>query len=264
MNEKIDTSIKPDRVLGDEWLTWSGNLDESKIYDENANLFAIYASMAVLILLGALVIILYMIEPRLNMLNPALVYVARTITIFIISVSTVLGILIIISVFTGKNLLYHKRFGQIAASRILPLAYAIARRSGISRDRFSNSFITFSNAIVKASHKPGNGKTILLIPRCLKSDIKKEVIDLGNRAGIGVFSATGGGQARKIILKEHPSAVIGVACERDLISGINDVAPKMPTLGITNKRPEGPCKNTLVNLDEVKKAIETLTGKSLE
>jgi len=264
MNEKIDTSIKQDRVLGDEWLTWSGNLDESKIYDENANLFAIYASLAVLILLGALVITLYMIEPRLNMLNPALVSVARTITILTISVSTVLGILIIISVFTGKNLLYHKRFGQIAASRILPLAYAIARRSGISRDRFSNSFISFSNAIVKASHKPGNGKTILLIPRCLKSDIKKEVIDLGNRAGIGVFSATGGGQARKIILKERPSAVIGVACERDLISGIHDVAPKMPTLGVTNKRPEGPCKNTLVNLDEVKKAIETLTGKFLE
>ena len=44
----------------------------------------------------------------------------------------------------------------------------------------------------------------------------------------------------------------------------HDVATKMPTLGITNKRPEGPCKNTVVNLDEVKKAIETFTGKSLE
>ncbi len=182
MNEKIDTSRKLDRVLGDEWLTWSGNLDESKIYDENANLFAIYASTAVLILLGVFVIILYMFEPRLNMLNPALVYIARSITILIISVSIILGLLIITSVFTGKNFLYHKRLGQIAASRILPLAYAIARRSGISRDRFSNSFVTFSNAIVKASHKPGNGKTIMLIPRCLKSDIKKEVIGMGNRA----------------------------------------------------------------------------------
>ena len=79
-----------------------------------------------------------------------------------------------------------------------------------------------------------------------------------------VYTAAGGGQARKIIREQRPTAVIGVACERDLMSGINDIVPKMPTLGVTNKRPEGPCKNTLINMDELRKAIETLTGVSLE
>ncbi|MFH1422356.1 MAG: DUF116 domain-containing protein [Planctomycetota bacterium] len=264
MNEKIDTSSKPDRVLGDEWLNWAGTLDESKTYNETAKLFAVYAAITVLILLGCLGIILYLIEPRLQLLNPALVFFARILTILIISVSIICGTLILISVFTGKNLLFHTRLGQIAATRILPMTIAIARRLGISRDRLANSFVIFSNAIVKASHKPGNGKTIILLPRCLKADLKKEIQDMAKLANVGVFTAGGGGQARKIIIKERPSAVIGVACERDLISGIHDVAPKMPTFGVTNKRPEGPCKNTLINLDELKNAIETLTGKSLD
>ncbi len=264
MNEKIDTSLKPDRVLGDEWLNWTGTLDESKTYNETAKLFAVYAAIAVLILLGCLGIILYLIEPRLQLLNPALVFFARILTILIILASIICGTLIVTSVFTGKNLLFHTRLGQIAATRILPITLVIARRLGISRDRLANSFITFSNAIVKASHKPGKGKIIILLPRCLKADLKKEIQNIAKLADVGVFTAGGGGQARKIIIKERPSAVIGIACERDLISGIHDVAPKMPTFGVTNKRPEGPCKNTLIDIDEVKNAIETLTGKSLD
>ncbi|MFC1489978.1 DUF116 domain-containing protein [Candidatus Latescibacterota bacterium] len=264
MNEKNDPNKKPDRVLGDEWLTWTGSLDESKMYDENAHLFAIYSSIALVFLLAGIAAVLYFIEPRLDLLHPALVYVARALTILIISAFVITGILIIASVFTGKNFLIHKRLGQIAATRILPIAVLIAKRFGIPRDKLGNSFVTFSNAIVKASHIPGKGKTIILLPRCLRADIKKQVKELGSRADVGVFSATGGGQARKIIIKERPTAVIGIACERDLVSGIHDVAVKMPTIGITNKRPEGPCKNTTIDLEEIKNAIKTFTGKSLD
>ncbi|MFC1541650.1 DUF116 domain-containing protein [Candidatus Latescibacterota bacterium] len=264
MNEKNDPIKKPDRVLGDEWLTWSGSLDESKMYNESANLFAFYSSLTLIIILVGLAAVLYLIEPRLYMIHPALVFVARIVTIIAISVLVIIGILLIVSVFTGRNFLFHKRIGQVVATRLFPLAFPIAKRFGIPRDKLGNSFVTFSNAIVKASHIPGNGKTIILIPRCLKPDIKEQVKELGNRAGIGVFSATGGGQARKIIIKERPSAVIGIACERDLVSGIHDVAVKMPTIGVTNKRPEGPCKNTTIDLDEIKNAIKTFTGTELD
>ncbi len=79
-----------------------------------------------------------------------------------------------------------------------------------------------------------------------------------------MFVATGGGEARKVIHQERPSAVIGVACERDLISGIHDVAPKVATLGVANQRPEGPCKNTLIDLEELRVAIRALTGIDVE
>jgi hypothetical protein len=264
MNEKNDPNKKPDRVLGDEWLTWTGSLDESVMYNENARLFAVYSSIALAIILTGIAAVLYLIEPRLEMIHPVLVYTARGITIIIISALVIAGILLFASVFTGKNLLFHSRFGQIFATRLLPVAFLIAQRCGIPRDKLGNSFVTFSNAIVKASHTPCDGKTIILIPRCLTADMKEKVKELGNRAGVGVFSATGGGQARKIIIRERPSAVIGVACERDLVSGIHDVAVKMPTIGVTNKRPEGPCKNTTIDLDDIKNAIKTFTGKSLD
>jgi hypothetical protein len=257
-------TTKTDRRLGDEWENWTGNLDESRSYHETAGLFIFYGSLALLILLAGMGFVLYMIEPRLAQVHPALIYIARTVAIAFALISGGLGVLIIASAFTGRNLLFSSRLGQVAAARILPLAFAIAHRLGISRDRLSNSFVRFSNAVVPATWRPHPGKTVILIPRCLKPDVKKAVQELGDRAGVGVFIATGGGEARQIIRRERPSAVIGVACERDLISGIRDVAPKIVTLGVANQRPEGPCKNTLVDLDEVRGAIKTLTGVNIE
>ncbi len=264
MNKEIAPTGKIDRVLGDEWEDWGGRLDESQAFDETARLFTIYASIAVLIVSIIIGVVLYLIEPRLNMINPALVFLARGITIGVTLLILAVSLLLILSVFTGRTLFIDTRFGQFAASRILPLALSVARRLGISRDRLGNSFVAFSNAIVRASYTPTGGKTVILMPRCLSAEQKREIRELGEKAGIGVFTATGGGEARKVILEERPSAVIGIACERDLISGIHDVAPKLPTIGVPNKRPEGPCKNTLVDVAEIKQAIRTLTGKEMD
>jgi uncharacterized protein len=264
MEQKTSDLSKKDRKLGDEWEDWNGDLDESVSYDETARLFTIYGALALLFILAFLGLVFYMIEPRLHQFHPVFLYAAQIMILLSVLVFIGLGMIIIASVFSGRNLLFNSRLGQVAASRILPLALTIGSRLGISRDRLGNSFVIFSNALVKASHKPGKGKTIILIPRCLKAEMRKEVQEMGEKAGVNVFIATGGGEARKVIREEKPSSVIGVACERDLISGISDVAPKMPTLGICNKRPEGPCKNTLINLDDLRKAIETLTGETFE
>ncbi len=264
MEEKVEKLEKRDRMLGDEWENWTGDLDESIVYNENAWLFTIFGGLTLLVILGGLAFALYMVEPRLMLIHPAVLITARILTAVIIAAAAVWAVLLAVSVFTGRNFIFNSRLGQMTAARILPVVLAIARRLGISRDRLGNSFVVFSNAIVRAAHKPGRGKTIILLPRCLKAELKQEVKELAARANVEVYTATGGGQARKIIRDNRPSAVIGVACERDLMSGINDVAPKMPTIGVTNKRPEGPCKNTLVDMDELKRAIETLTGISLD
>ena len=255
---------KAKRVLGDEWEDWTGELDESATYDESARLFAVFAGLTILVLTGVTGIAVYMIEPRLFLWHPVVMYAIRAAATLLVALIIVWCGLIIASVFTGKNLFFHGRLGQVTATRLLPFAIAVAKRLGISRDRLGNSFVTFSNAIVRASHKPGRGSVIILLPRCLNSDMKRQIKDLAERAGVGAFTATGGGQARNIIRQHRPSAVIGIACERDLMSGIHDVAPKMPTVGITNKRPEGPCKNTVVDLDEVRAAIEMLMGVKLD
>ncbi len=71
--------------------------------------------------------------------------------------------------------------------------------------------------------------------------------------------ATGGTLARKIVLDARPEAIVAVACERDLSSGIVDTFP-MPVMGISNERPFGPCFNTRVDLEKVKEAIRFFSG----
>ncbi len=71
---------------------------------------------------------------------------------------------------------------------------------------------------------------------------------------LNLFVATGGTIARKIVVETKPEAIVAVACERDLSSGVLDTYP-LPILGIINERPFGPCFNTAVSLDKVKDAL---------
>ncbi len=263
MDSSATDTSRPDRKLGDEWEDWSGDLDESTSYHETAALFTLFAAMSLFVVIAGIWLAVFLIEPRLSQVHPMLVWTARAAAAAFVICAAGLGGAAALSAFTGRGII-RTRIGQTAAAKILPLALALARKLGIPRDRIANSFVRFSNAIVRASHRPGPGKTIILVPRCLKADIRKAVQEMGERAGVGVFNATGGGEARHIIRRERPSGVIGIACERDLISGISDVAPMITTLGVANMRPEGPCKNTLVDLEELRIAIETFTGAPVD
>jgi hypothetical protein len=90
--------------------------------------------------------------------------------------------------------------------------------------------------------------------RCGRCNIK-DLISVADENNLKLFVATGGNLARRIVSDVRPEAVVAVACERDLSSGIADAYP-LPVLGIPNERPFGPCFNTRVNLAKVKEAIE--------
>lgn len=75
--------------------------------------------------------------------------------------------------------------------------------------------------------------------------------------------ATGGTLARQIIQQNHPKAIIAIACERDLISGMEDVMP-LPVLGLLNSRPNGPCLNTDVDITALRNLLTTITGEEYE
>jgi len=94
--------------------------------------------------------------------------------------------------------------------------------------------------------------------RCGKCNIK-DLIGISDRKGLSLFVATGGNIARRIVGDVRPEAVIAVACERDLISGIADIYP-LPVLGVYNERPFGPCINTKVDIKKVEEAIDLLSG----
>ena len=62
--------------------------------------------------------------------------------------------------------------------------------------------------------------------------------------------------ARRVIKTLRPQAVVAIACERDLTSGIQDVFP-LPIIGIFNERPFGPCCNTRVDIARVEATIQS-------
>ncbi len=92
--------------------------------------------------------------------------------------------------------------------------------------------------------------------RCGKCKIK-DLIELAEKYGVAISVATGGTIARKVVKEVRPDAIVAVACERDLSSGVVDTYP-LPVIGITNERPNGPCIDTTVDLQKVEKAIEWL------
>ena len=54
---------------------------------------------------------------------------------------------------------------------------------------------------------------------------------------MATFVATRGAYARQAIRERRPRAVVAVACERDMVSGLHDVAGKVPVLGLTMTLP---------------------------
>lgn len=142
------------------------------------------------------------------------------------------------------------------------------------KEALQRLIINMNNSLViRERHK--TKKILLLLPHCIqvdKCEIRlthniynckrcgkceiKDLIELADDFGLTLFVATGGTLARRIVMEAKPEAIVAVACERDLSSGIVDTYP-MPVLAISNERPFGPCYNTQVSLEKVKDAIKT-------
>ncbi len=141
------------------------------------------------------------------------------------------------------------------------------------KEDYQRLIINLNNRLVKRERSKTK-KILLLLPHCLQIDectIRltyniynckgcgrceiKDLIQIADENHLTLSVATGGSLARKIVNEVKPEAVVAVACENDLSSGIADIYP-LPILGIANERPFGPCLNTSVDLAKVKEAIE--------
>jgi len=159
---------------------------------------------------------------------------------------------------------------------IYPLLMLFGGFSKTLKEGFQRFIINVNNKLV-ISYGCKFKKILILLPHCLQvnecniritNDIYNckrcgncginGLIGLAEQKGIRLFIATGGSMARKVLKDFHPDAVVAVACERDLSSGIVDSFP-LPVLGIYNQRPEGPCFNTKVDIEKVKEAVEIFT-----
>ncbi|UCD72441.1 MAG: DUF116 domain-containing protein [Syntrophobacterales bacterium] len=181
---------------------------------------------------------------------------------------------LIITIYRGRDFFLSRKLRGIVIEVLFPLMVFWGRIMGISRERIQRSFIEINNQLVLSNaHETKPQRLLLLLPQCIQNfdcDIKitgdiqnckrcgkceiKDLIELSEKNKVKIAVATGGTLARRIIVKIRPQAIVAVACELDLTSGIQDAYP-IPVIGILNQRPSGPCYNTRVDIAEVREAL---------
>ena len=87
--------------------------------------------------------------------------------------------------------------------------------------------------------------------KCPLGDLVQTALDRGVRIAI----ASGGTGARRVVRETRPGLIIAVACPVDLSLGIMDVHP-IPTVGVLNSWPNGPCMDTWVDPEQVSAALD--------
>ncbi len=251
----------PKRVLGDEWLDWREDSAETEIREGKRTFLTI--SLAILIGFISLIFLFwYLILPRFELYGRSWA-TFLTIAVVLAAVFLILWyILLLFSLFSRNSYLsICLRKGTNLFLTLLPLSMKLAGRFGISRDRVGHSFIRVSNRLV--NNAVGDGQVLALLPRCLTRELKEKTKEIcAAYPDVVAYTAPGGTVARKIICETKPRAIIAVACERDLVSGIQDIAPKIPVIGIPNSRPKGPCRDTRIDLLEFESALDFFSNKS--
>ncbi len=170
---------------------------------------------------------------------------------------------------TGKTLYF-----------LYPLVVHSGRMLHIAQESIQHSFIAVNNRlVVNRSLRSAAKDVLLLLPHCLQHDqcdykITRdphncrrcgecqvpEILDLAGEKGLAMEIVTGGTLARQAVQKHRPRAIIAVACERDLSSGILDSFP-LPVYGVVNERPQGPCFNTRVNMTALQETLDSILKK---
>lgn len=259
MNENsTDRAPAPvkDRKLGNEWSDWDGSVEREWKIDEDQRVFIGFAFLSLTVIILSLALVYYMVSPRLEGWHHLLSTVAL-VALVTAGASVLLWFAAIaVPLLTGRPLPWRMEAVQRSFHLLVPLVFRIGSRFGISRDRMGNSFVNLSNALVRSARiNKQSGPLLMLLPHCLAPDSRRQVQELAGRYECLVHTVPGGEKARKLIHDHRPSRIIAVACERDLVSGLQDVSSIIPTFAIPNCRPEGPCKNTVVDLRRIEEAL---------
>lgn len=192
----------------------------------------------------------------------------------------ILGVaLLILTLIRGKEVFFATKLRGVVIEVLFPIMIVVGRLLGISKEKVRQSFVEVNNLLVRAKCRDSKPKRILLLmPHCLQFNdcpIKitsdaykcqacgkcriKDLVDLARKHDVHLSVATGGTLARRRVAEAKPDAIIAVACERDLTSGIQDAYP-LPVIGILNDRPFGPCFNTSVDISKVAEALDFLSN----
>jgi hypothetical protein len=248
--------IDVDRRLGHEWDEWDGApLPDKGNFDTPPRIFFLWSAAALSVGLGALALILFLLAPRLGTVQSRLPHLVWLTLGGITLVLWCWWALLLLSYATRRPLLPERLAERGLFLRLMRLTSRVADRFR-RRDWVENAAVKVYNALaLLRSRKVGRGELLLLIPRCLSKDTLDGVLGVAGKYGVPVFVATRGQLARRVIRERRPRAVVAVACERDMVSGLHDVAGRVPVLGLTMTLPFGPCKDARLDLSRLEEWV---------
>jgi hypothetical protein len=250
--------IDVDRRLGHEWDEWDGRaLPNQGNYDSPPALYFAWSALTLALLLGVVAFALFLLGPRLGAVHARTPAVLWSGLLIAGAVLWLWWVLLLASFFAGRSLLPERLAERGPFLRLMRLTSRLADRFG-RRDWVENAAVKVYNALAASrGRKVGKGELLLLIPRCLSKVTLDGVLGIAGKYGVPVFVATRGQLARRVIRERRPRAVVAVACERDMVSGLHDVAGKIPVLGLTMTLPSGPCKDAALDLVQLEQWVRS-------
>jgi hypothetical protein len=253
---KIILKEGKDRKLGDEWSDWDGTVASTD--PVRRGIFVGVAFLAVVFLIAAAYLVVWLVQPRLISINPFLYQALFWMTVAFSAIVVLWLVFFSLSIMAGTSILGGLLMVPHPVNWLLAIALKIADLLGISRDRLVNSFLRVHNILIPFRKVYSPDELLVLLPRCLTRDTNAYMRSLRDKYRFNMATAGGGQEARKKIRELRPKAIVAIACERDLLSGFVEVNPEIPVVGVPNLRPEGPCKNTEVDREELVSLIRRL------
>ncbi len=254
--------IEVDRRLGHEWDEWNGKpLPNQGDFSAPPSRFFAFAAVALASACAALYALWFILAPRLDTVWSALP-TALLLSITALSLLAWAWFALLLASVYGPVLLLPERLAERGPFlRLMSWTSQVARRLG-ARDWVEHAAIDVYNGLAeRRGRKGGKGELLVLIPRCLSKVTLDQVLDVAGRYEVPVFVATRGQLARRAIRERRPRAVVAVACERDMVTGLHDVAAKNPVLGLTMSLPAGPCKDAVIDIAKFESWVKSFVGQ---
>ena len=253
--------IEVDRRLGHEWDEWNGRpLPRGGDFSAAPGLFFRFAGLTLAAATAAVALLLYLVGPRLAAIWPPLPRALWISLAVLAGLKALYLSLVAGSYYGGRNLLPERLLERGPYLQLMNYTSLLARGFA-KRDWVEHAAIDIYNTLAwRRGRKVGKGELLVLIPRCLSKQALDGVLEIAGRYEVPVFVATRGQLARRVIKERRPRAVVAVACERDMMTGLRDVAGKLPVLGLTMQLPNGPCRDAAIDLNQMETWVRGWIG----
>ena len=250
--------IETDRRLGHEWDEWNGEpLPNAGDFTSTGTRYFLFTALGLVIVAGVLSLGVFLLAPRLAALVSWLPRALYAGLAAFVALGLVWLTLIGIAFVTGRAVLPERLAERGLLLRTVNLAWRVGELFGVQRDWTDHaSVVVYDRLALARSRTVSADELLILIPRCLSRASLDGVLDIARRHNVAAFVATRGQLARRVIKERRPKAVVAVACERDMISGLHDVAGRVPVLGLTMQLPNGPCKDASIDIAKLEEFVQ--------